>query len=239
VTDRTKLTVVLSFFLIFWGIEFVGAESFFQDPRIPEGETITYVSRLGDAVTTIVERTVRKKDGGKEFYEITSRSDSIDRTILLEKNSMTVVSVHTVIRYDDVALDSNITITDTDSFLQADDLRRADISTLRYFFRGFPFGSTGKVKLQFYGEKSKRTSPIIAEYEKREALRVNQSTIECYKFEFGMEGFWQRFFPKTVMWYSVASPHYLVRYQGPSGPPGSPEHIIELASYEVAEPPHE
>lgn len=234
-TNRTKLTSVLSFFIIFWGVRFVGAESFFQDPKIPDGETITYASRLGDERSTIVERTVRKEDGEKELYEITSRTDSTVKTILLECITMTVLSVHTSIKYEDVTLDSKITLIDENASLRADGLERADISTLRYFFRGFPFGGTEKVKLQFYGEKSKRKSPIVAEYKKREALRVNRRTIECYQFEFGMEGFWQKFFPKTVMCYSVASPHYLVRYEGPSGPPGSPKHMLDLVSYEVAE----
>jgi hypothetical protein len=155
--------------------------------------------------------------------------------MLLEKDSMKVISVQTVIKYEDAILESRTTLMDEDLSLQADDLQRVDVSTLRYFFRGYPFGKSGKVKLQFYGEKNKLRSPIIAEYKKRETVRVNQGEIDCYKFEFGIESFWQKFFPKTTMWYSVASPHYLVRYEGPGGPPGSPERIVELASYDGAE----
>jgi len=236
VTNRIGLTLLLSFFVIVGGERFVCAQSLFQDPNIPDGETITYASRVANEQTTIVERTVIKEDRGKELYEITSRSDSIDKTILLKKDSMAVVSVHTIIKYEDVTLDSKITIIDETPSLQADDLQRVDVSTLRYFFRGFPFGKTGKVKLQFYGEKNKLRSPIIAEHKKKENVKVNQHTIECYKFEFGIESFWQKFFPKTTMWYSVASPHYLVRYEGPSGPPGAPKRIIELVSYHVPEP---
>lgn len=238
-TDRIGLTLLLSFFIIAVAAKFVCAESLFRDPSIPDGETITYISRAGDEQTTVVERTVTMEDGGKELYQITSISDSIDKTILLEKDSMTVVSVHTVIKYEDATLDSKITVTQEDPPLQADDVGRADVSTLRYFFRGYPFGKTGKVKIEFYGEKNKLRSPIIAAYKKKENVRANQSTIECYKFEFGIESFWQKFFPKTTMWYSVASPHYLVRYEGPGGPPGSPERIIELVSYDVPEAPRE
>jgi len=235
VTNKLGLTVLLSFFIFAGGGRFVCAQSFFQDPNIPDGETITYTSRVGDEVTTIVERAVIKDDGAKELYEITTRSDLTDKTILLEKDTMAVLSVHTIIKYENVTLDSIITMTDENPPHQADDLQRADVSTLQYCFRGFSFGNTKKVKLQLYGEKNKRRSAIIAEYKKKENVRVNQNTIECYKFEFGMEGFWQKFFPKTTMWYSVASPHYLVRYEGPSGPPGAPKRIIELLSYDVPE----
>lgn len=234
VTSRINLTLLLGFFIIVGGGSFVCAQNLFRDPNIPDGETITYVSYVGDERTTIVERTLQKDVGEKRLYEITSRSDSMEKTTVLERDTMAVVSAHAIIMYEDVTLDSKITLLDANSYLRKD-VCRADISSLRYFFRGFPFGGTEKVKLQFYGEKSKRKSTIIGEYKKREILKVDQDRIECYKFEFGIEGFWQKFFPKTALWYSVAPPHYLVRYEGPSGPPGAPKHIIELVSYDVTE----
>jgi hypothetical protein len=233
VANRIGLTLLLSFFVIAGAARLVCAQNLFQDPNIPNGETVTYSSRVGNEQTTIVERTLIKEDAEKKLYEITSRSDSIDKTILLEKDSMAVVSVHTKIKYEDVTLDSRITVIDENPSLQADDLQKADVSTLQYFFRGFPFGKTGKVKLQFYGVKNKIKSPIVAEFKKTETVGTNENTIECYKFEFGIESFWQKFFPKTTMWYSVVSPHYLVRYEGPSGPPGAPKRVIELVSYDV------
>ena len=37
-------------------------------------------------------------------------------------------------------------------------------------------------------------------------------------------------FPKSYLWYSVASPHYLVRSES-GGMPGSPKTILEIQSY--------
>jgi hypothetical protein len=37
------------------------------------------------------------------------------------------------------------------------------------------------------------------------------------------------FIPKYRMWFDAASPHRLVRFEGPYGPPGAPEIVLELA----------
>lgn len=37
------------------------------------------------------------------------------------------------------------------------------------------------------------------------------------------------FLPKYHMWYEAKAPHRLVRFEGPYGPPGAPEILLELA----------
>ena len=59
---------------------------------------------MGDKVLTVVEKVVINREGEKELYEITSRSNPLDRTIVLEKDTMAVVSVHTVRKYQEVTL---------------------------------------------------------------------------------------------------------------------------------------
>jgi len=38
------------------------------------------------------------------------------------------------------------------------------------------------------------------------------------------------FLPKYRMWYERAAPHRLVRFEGPYGPPGAPEVVLEIAA---------
>lgn len=38
------------------------------------------------------------------------------------------------------------------------------------------------------------------------------------------------FIPKYHMWYEAQAPHRLVQFEGPHGPPGAPEIVLELAS---------
>ena len=213
--------------------ESVSAETLFVDPNIPHGETITYTSRTGDTLTTIVEDVVIKRNGDRETYEITSRSESLDRTVVLVKETMTLLSVHTVRKYQEATLDSQLTVLDEKLYFKQDEVKLADFSALMYVFRGFPFNKLKKLKIGRYGDKKKGKFSFNVKYKKIEKVKVNQRTVECYKLELGMDGFWGTFFPKTNMWYSVAPPHYLVRYEGPSGPPGSPKREMELATYDV------
>jgi hypothetical protein len=37
------------------------------------------------------------------------------------------------------------------------------------------------------------------------------------------------FLPKYHMWYEAKAPHRLLRFEGPYGPPGAPEIVLELA----------
>ena len=213
----------------------VSAETLFADPDIPHGETITYISRAGDKEITVVEKVVVKKEGEKVLYEITSRSKPLDRTIVLEKDSMAIVSVRTVRKYEEVTLDSHVTVIDEKKQVGSDKVKLADFTIMNYLFRGFPFGKREKLKIGSYREEQEDDYPFNLTCKKRETIEVNGRGVECYKLELGMDGFWGRFFPKTNMWYSVAPPHYLVRYKGQSGRPGSPKRVVDLESYTVVQ----
>ena len=233
---KSKLMLIFLTYSIAVGVsDLVYAETLFTDPNIPNGETITYVSRVGDKVLTVVEKVVIKKEGEKELYEITSRSNPLDRTIVLEKDTMAIVSVHTVRKYQEVTLDSYLTVIDEKEQFGSDKIKLADFTIMNYLFRGFPFGKLKKLKIGSYREEQKDDYPLNVTCKKREKIEIKGRSVECYKLELGMDGFWGRFFPKTNMWYSVEPPHYLVRYKGQSGRPGSPKRVVELKSYTVPE----
>ena len=220
-------------FTTFTGI--AGAENPFVDPHIPHGERITYATRVGDKSITVLESVSIIKDGDTDCYEITSLSENLDRTIRLQKNSMSTLAVHTVRKFQEVTLDSQLTVINEKQHFIDGEVKLADFAILNYLFRGFPFGKIKTLKIGYYGEERSKKYTFSAQCKKNEKLTVNQKTIECYKIEFGMDGFWGNLLPKTKVWYSVESPHYLVRYEGPSGPPGSPKRTIELISYEIME----
>jgi len=231
--SKIMLLLFLTYSIALGASDLVSAETLFADPDIPQGETITYVSRVGDKALTVVEKVVIKREGEKELYEITSRSNPLDRTIVLEKDSMTIVSVHTVRKYQEVTIDSFLTVLDEKEQFGSDKIKLADFTIMNYLFRGFPFEKLEKLKIGSYREEQKNDYPFNVTCKKRETIEINGRTIECYKLELGMDGFWGRFFPKTNMWYSVESPNYLVRYKGQSGRPGSPKRVVELESYTV------
>jgi hypothetical protein len=230
---KILFTVFLTCAATLGGEGFICVATPFEDPQIPDGETITYTSRVGDRLLTVTENVVIKREGVRELYEITSRSEPLDRTIMLVKDTMAIKSVHTVRKFQEVTLDSRLTVIDKKPPIGDNGVKLADFAVMTYVFRGFPFGKLKEMKIGFYGEESKRKYTFSAHYKNREKIEVNQQTIECHKIEFGMDGFWGAFLPKMKVWYSVDLPHYLVRYEGPVGPPGTPGREVELINYQV------
>ena len=104
------LISLLTLLLILTSLQPVFGKSPFVDPAIPDGETTTYKSRVGDKTITVIEDVAVKHDGLREVYEITSRSDSLDRILILDKETMAILSVHTIRKFPDVTLDSKLTI---------------------------------------------------------------------------------------------------------------------------------
>jgi len=229
------LIPLLILLLIVTGLQTVFGKSPFVDPAIPDGETTTYKSRIGDRTMTVTEVVTVKHDGSREVYEITSRSESLDRILTLDKETMAILSVHTFRKFPEVTLDSKLKVLNEKPHLKEGEIKIADFAVITYLFRGFPFTQREKLKIGFYGEERERKFAFSAHYKKKESVTVGQKTVECHKVEFGLDGFWGTFLPKMNAWYSVAPPHYLVRYQGLVGPPGSPKRNVELLTYSTSE----
>lgn len=205
----------------------------FNDPGIPDGETITYAGKLDDTPMTVVETVRIKQEDGQQCYEITSLSPSLDRVLTLDKESLRILSIHTIRKFPRATLDSRMQVRNENPLPGSDEIILADFSALTYIFRGFRFGELENVKIGFYGEGRQRTFGFSASSKKKETITAGDKVVECYKIEFGLEGFWGAFLPKMHVWYSADPPHYLVRYQGLSGPPGSPKRDMEVQSYEI------
>jgi hypothetical protein len=59
--------------------------------------------------------------------------------------------------------------------------------------------------------------------------------IDCYKVELvphlGILNLVKAFFPKTYLWFSVAPPHFWVKYEGLEEGLGTPQVVVDLKSY--------
>ena len=227
---RMLVSCLTGFFvLVASGI--VHAGSPLKDPGIPDREMITYSCRTGDSTISVVEEIAIKREGDKQFYEITSSSKLLDRKIKLLRETMAIVSIHTVRKFQAATLDTVLTVIDEKPTFENGAMKLADFSILTYLLRGFPFGTLENLKVGYYGEQKKNSYSMSVNYKGRERITVKGGTFDCYKLEFGMDGFFGTFFPKMDAWYSVEAPHYLVYYEGPDGPPGTPKRIMEMVQY--------
>jgi len=221
---------------IFISQETVYAASLLSDPLIPDGEKITYALRRGDENSTVVEEVRVKKEGEKFIYEITSASKFLDRKIQLLKETMAISSIHTIRKFPSVTIDSTLTVVDERKEPEGEEMKLVDFSVLSYVLRGFPFMKLEKLKIGYFGEQSKNSYSMSVKFKGQEKVTVKNGTFDCYKLEFGMDGFFGTFLSKMNAWYSVEAPHYLVYYEGPDGPPGTPKRIMEMVQYTKPSP---
>jgi uncharacterized protein DUF3108 len=78
-----------------------------------------------------------------------------------------------------------------------------------------------------------RVYSVTFELRGRERVKTPAGDFECYKLELvphlGALNLFRSFFPKTFFWFTVASPHNWVRYEGSENGPGTPAIVMELS----------
>jgi len=210
-----------------------GAGFCFRDPAIPDGETITYRSESEGKTSTITEKIVVSGDSERRFYDITSLSPALDTYIRIDRRNMSVVLVHTVQKYPAATLDSLLRVVDEQPNDCDDQIKVPHFVVLTHLLRGFPFGAQPNLRISYYGGTTDKKFNLSLAYKGTDVIDAGGRRIKCHMLSFGLEGFWGTFLPHLKLWYSVEPPHYMVRYKGPEGPPGTPERLIELLEYRV------
>jgi len=94
----------------------------------------------------------------------------------------------------------------------------------------FPFEGSEGIQAHFLSNEPKLYD-VTFEPRGTERLKTAKGPIDCYKIEMvphlGLLNVARPFFPKTYFWFSTASPHAWVRYQGLENGSGSPEIVME------------
>jgi hypothetical protein len=78
-----------------------------------------------------------------------------------------------------------------------------------------------------------RLYSVTFESRGKERVRTPAGEFDAYKVEMvphvGLLNVFRSFVPKAFFWFTVAPPHFWVRYEGPENGPGTPEIVMELA----------
>jgi hypothetical protein len=97
--------------------------------------------------------------------------------------------------------------------------------------RYFPFGQTGRLPAHLL-TNDPRLYSVVFEIRGKERVKSPAGEFDCYKMEMvpylGVLNVVRSFFPKTFFWFTVAAPHFWVRYEGLENGPGTPEIVMEL-----------
>lgn len=204
------------------------AETTMADPVIPDNETTTYSVTTGKEIYTVSQTVKHTKNTPLSQYEIVSHSRKSDQRILINRSTMEVVYSWVKHKETDYEMETEIKINKNSLKAKPGEVVILNFQGINHVLRGFPFSKnrTVKIKTAAGGDFVLTVTP-----KGEKDIKTKMGTIRCYELELGMDGFFGAFFPKTRLWYSKAAPHFLVKYEGPSGGPGSENMIIEITSY--------
>ena len=100
--------------------------------------------------------------------------------------------------------------------------------------RSLPFERSGPVQLPLLSNEP-RLYEISFEMRGQERVRVPAGEFECYKVELvpglGVLNLFRFAIPKAYFWFTVAPPHYWVRYEGFENGWGTPQVVLELVTF--------
>jgi hypothetical protein len=104
--------------------------------------------------------------------------------------------------------------------------------------RSLPFERSRPVELHLLSNEPKLYE-VRLEVRGRERVRTPAGQLECYKVEIvpslGVLKLFGFMVPNAYFWFTVDPPHYWVRYEGPENGRGTPQVVMELASFEQAD----
>ena len=207
------------------------ADTILKDPNIPHGEEAVYRVTTGDEISSSTTTVRITEKDGIPVYEISSESDSLERVMLLSRESMNILFVHTISKSTDGIIDTKTELVennlDNDSAAK-DTVKMMNMSSLNHALRGFPFEGGRAINLTGMGGSR---FIMYAKVVNREEVKTPAGEFNSYKIELGIRGGFGLVAPKTYLWFSVDKPHFLVKYIGSLGFPGTPKTTIEIMSY--------
>jgi hypothetical protein len=101
--------------------------------------------------------------------------------------------------------------------------------------RFLPFDHWQTTKVHLFSSEPKLYEMKI-EMKGREHVTTPAGDFDCYKIELvpqlGALNLVKGLFPKAIFWFTVAPPHFWVRYEGPESGAGTPRVVMELKTYQ-------
>lgn len=207
-------------------------------PSLPLKETYTYqriTEEENERVYIELELLTDASSGNlghSEYYEYRMRSRSKDMMARLLPDTLEVFRSE-VWQKDPYSTIHRVTeVVDQNKTVAADELLICDINGLEMSLRGFPWNSRDKANLVFL--TSSDEFQFKMSIKEGETLRLNGTLYNCYEVELALGGFLGSFFPKSCFWYSMDSPHILVKAES-AGMMGADSYTLELLSYSAEE----
>ncbi len=175
----------------------------------------------------------RRSDSGKSWLEWTTKAAEGDTAVRFEPKTLFPVAIDATTRTKDAVIRRQTEFLQNLHSAASDELVIADLSSLVFALRGFPFERVSHARLVFLGANASSGDYSL----ELNVLAVQKVTVggkswDCLPVEVGLTGIYGPFVGKTRLWFAAAAPHLLIRSEGPLGGPGSPLRTLELVTYE-------
>lgn len=198
-----------------------------SDPGVPDGEVLVYQQTVDKKVSTLTVTTSHKTWQGKEVYEIAGTSPAADFLYRIGRPGLEQLYSLSRVRQPDTTIERQTAILRNQVKAGENEIVLLDFLSLEYLLRGYPLGKTKSLKV-ITGGQGMPGFTIHVNRLGDEVQKVGDQSVPCYRLELSISGIMAPFFPKSVFWYSLEAPHYLVRYEGASGGPGSAKRVLAL-----------
>ncbi|MCD6122069.1 MAG: hypothetical protein J7K04_09560 [Spirochaetales bacterium] len=241
-----KLLKFTGFFLLFFAFQYVSAApqqiySPLHDPHIQSGENLSYLVVNKKSSVTIKETVELDKSGRKYLIRVTT--PLIYRELALLRETMTPVELTIVTKNDSYLLTTRKSIKysgKNQNTSKTGKLALLSASDMPYSLRGYPFEKPVPVEIIFLNDQGAGDDDtpfkVTAEASGEESISAAGRSIPCYVLEikYHISGFMSLFksmFPKTTLWYSKESPHYLVKYENKGSRGSTGNMVMKLTQY--------
>ena len=211
------------------------------NPSIPAQERIVYEEAVGDGRGTVSVDVRLVADTTRSYYEVRQESEKVSALFRIDSETLFPFYTEETTRGARAVVRRSVEVLQSQPAAGPDELAISDPSALVFVLRGFPWGSRDSARLVFLGGNGGGDAgqgfAFGLSVQGKETLKLNGASYECWRVQLGLEGAFGGLMPKTRLWFLVAAPHYLVKYEGPSGPPGSPKRVLTLREYGAVESP--
>lgn len=211
------------------------AQIVMSNPGLPPSENFVYSEKVGNRVTPFKQSVVFKTENGRSYYE--TQSFSVEQDLLYRVDAKDFLGFYseTTDRSPDATVRRIWELQQSYLKAKTDELVISDFNSLPFSLRAFPWGKVSYAKLVFMGTASAMSAyQFELRVTGKETVKAGGKSYECWRTELSLAGILGGLVPKTVFWYNIQAPNYLVKFEGSQGGPGSPTRTLELVSYNSA-----
>lgn len=211
----------------------ISGQSALRDPRIPDSEESSYITRIDGEVS--YSRTVVQVMEDENAYEFRNSDQDSESVLVVSRRGLVPIRGEVFTKTDSVEF-TELTTVQRPPRLGRDVILLLSFDNIPYLLRGYPFSNPRTLEISTLSPESGSEGAdagsegeggsgedfsIQIEYRGRETISANRVSYGAYKLELvfklpGIAAIFAGAIPKTFLWYEAKAPYRLLRHEGPT-----------------------